>query len=96
MNINILGVNYKKEEVDIIDDNFEICGQIDYHKQKIKIKKDLGKDIKKVTLLHEIIHGIFENSGQRELNTNEDLINSLANSIYQIFKNNNELIEYLK
>ena len=93
--INILGINYYLEEKDIVSDDLNCCGQIDYQQLKIQIKKDLAEEMKKITLIHEILHGILHSTGNEELNNNEDLINRLSTSIYQIFKSNHTLTTYL-
>lgn len=92
MQVEILGVNYEIKELDIIDENPDVLGQIIYQKQQIEIKKSLKKDMKNTTIIHEMIHGILFHSGKQELNKNEDLIESLSNSIYQILKSNKKLI----
>nr|DAY29652.1 MAG TPA: SprT-like family protein [Caudoviricetes sp.] len=92
MQVEILGVNYEIKELDIIDENPNVLGQIVYQKQQIEIKKSLKKDMKNTTIIHEMIHGILFHSGKQELNKNEDLIESLSNSIYQILKSNKKLI----
>lgn len=92
MQVEILGVNYEIKELDIVDENPDVLGQIIYQKQLIEIKKSLPRDMKNTTILHEIVHGILFHSGKQELNKNEDLIESLSNSIYQILKSNKKLI----
>lgn len=94
MEINILGIPYKVKEKEIIDHNNDLLGLIVYKDQQIFLKAKMGKEMKQNTLLHEILHGIFLHSGYSELNEKEDLIDSLSNSIYQVLKNNKELITY--
>lgn len=95
MQVEILGVNYEIKEVDIIDENPNILGQIVYQKQEIQIKKSLLKDMKNSTIIHEIVHGILFHSGKQELNEKEDLVESLSSSIYQVLKSNKKLITSL-
>ena len=92
MQVEILGVNYEIKELDIIDENPNVLGQIVYQKQEIQIKKSLLKDMKNSTIIHEIVHGILFHSGKQELNEKEDLVESLASSIYQVLKSNKKLI----
>lgn len=92
MQVEILGVNYEIKEVDIIDENPNVLGQIVYQKQEIQIKKSLLKDMKNSTIIHEIVHGILFHSGKQELNEKEDLVESLSSSIYQVLKSNKKLI----
>lgn len=95
MQVEILGVNYEIKELDIIDENPNVLGQIIYQKQEIQIKKSLLKDMKNSTIIHEIVHGILFHSGKQELNEKEDLVESLSSSIYQVLKSNKKLITSL-
>ena len=45
MQVEILGVNYEIKELDIVDENPDVLGQIIYQKQLIELKKSLPKDI---------------------------------------------------
>lgn len=92
MQVEILGVNYEIKELDIIDENPNVLGQIIYQKQEIQIKKSLLKDMKNSTIIHEIVHGILFHSGKQELNEKEDLVESISSSIYQVLKSNKKLI----
>ena len=92
MQVEILGVNYEIKELEIIDENPNVLGQIIYQKQEIQIKKSLLKDMKNSTIIHEIVHGILFHSGKQELNEKEDLVESLSSSIYQVLKSNKKLI----
>ena len=95
MQVEILGVNYEIKELDIIDENPNVLGQIVYQKQEIQIKKSLLKDMKNSTIIHEIVHGILFHSGKQELNEKEDLVESFSSSIYQVLKSNKKLITSL-
>lgn len=86
--INILGIEYNVLEQNIIESNPELMGMIDTHLQKIYLKSNLSEDVKNQTLLHEIIHAIFQQLGFIE---NEQVIQQLATSIYRVFKENNLL-----
>lgn len=92
MQVEILGVNYEIKELEIIDENPNVLGQIVYQKQEIQIKKSLLKDMKNSTIIHEIVHGILFHSGKQELNEKEDLVESISSSIYQVIKSNKKLI----
>ena len=95
MTIDILGIDHNVNEIELIDDNVNCLGMIDYKKQEISLRKDLMKDLRSVTLIHEILHGILEYTGNSELNKDEDLINRLSTAIHQVFKGKNGLITYL-
>ena len=86
--IKILGIEYKLEEVEQVNKNQRLFGEIDFVNQTIKIEKDLNEDRKKQVLLHEILHGICEQLGIEEINNNETLIQSISSALYQVLKDN--------
>ena len=61
--LKILATEYKVEEVEQIDKYQRLLGQIEYTEQTIKIDKNISEDMKKETLIHEILHGILEKLG---------------------------------
>jgi hypothetical protein len=86
--VNILGKVYKIEYLKNINNNPNQFGEIDYVNQIIKIQKDCNKEYQESTLLHEIIHAIFEQLGFYDENKNEHLICSLETGLYQVLKEN--------
>ena len=85
MEIMICGISYKVEEKEDAFDADTHFGQIDYVKGIITINKNLSPAIKKETLCHEIIHGIFQHLGKEQLRDDEELVQALGNSISQTF-----------
>lgn len=65
--LKILATEYKVEEVEQIDKYQRLLGQIEYTEQTIKIDKNISEDMKKETLIHEILHGILEKLGYEDL-----------------------------
>lgn len=61
---------------------------------EIEIKKDQEHGTERVTLLHEIFHCILYFAGN-ELQKNEDFMEMLSNNVYQVLKDNPELVRYL-
>ena len=90
--IKILSMEYEVKEVDNIEHGSDEIGRIQHLDNLILIKRGINEERKKVVLIHEIIHAIFEQLGFSEEHDNEHLINSLANSIYQVFTSNKDLI----
>ena len=84
MKINILGIPYEVVEVDTIDKSIRTFGQIDYSNQIIKLEKGMGKQYREQTLLHEIVHGIFEGLGYDDLNADEEKVQGIASALYQV------------
>ena len=88
MKINILGEMYEVVEVDEIDNDAHLAGQILHFKNIIQIKKNMHPEKKRVVLLHEVIHGIFEKLGMDKECNDEHLVQVLATSINQLLKDN--------
>lgn len=86
--LKILATEYKIEEVEQIDKYQRLLGQIEYVEQTIKIDKNISEDMKKETLIHEILHGILEKLGYEELNEDEQKIHSIASTMYLVLKEN--------
>lgn len=77
------------EEVEQIDKFRRLLGEIDYCEQKIKIDKNIPEDLKRETLIHEILHGILEKLGFEEINNDEQKVHSIASTMYSVLKENN-------
>ena len=84
----IMGIPYPIEEKEIIGDNTDGMGVVLYHNQVIQLKKDLGKETKEQTLMHEIVHGLLYAIGEIELNSNERFVQSLSSGLYMLIKDN--------
>lgn len=95
MHINILGCEYEVIELDVINNDEELLGFVDIKKQNIYLKENMKNDIKNQTLLHEITHAILYQCGQHDFFENETLIQVIATSYYQIFKEN-KMLDYFK
>ena len=87
--IKILATEYKVEEVEQIDKYQRLLGQIEYTEQTIKIDKNISEDMKRETLIHEILHGILEKLGYETLNQDEQKVHSIASTMYLALKENN-------
>jgi Zn-dependent peptidase ImmA (M78 family) len=97
--LNLLGIDFLITETD--QENIEgLNGQIDFQNQTIRISKNLKDNTKKRTILHEIVHLVFENYGLREALDAVDLndeffVKMVSNGLYTIFKSNKEEIKKL-
>lgn len=60
----------------------------------ISIKAGQEFHAEKITLLHEIFHGILYFAGHK-LQSDENFLEVLSNSVYQLLKDNPELVKYL-
>ena len=90
--VKIMATDYKIEEVEQIDKDRRILGEIDYINQTIKLKKGLPNELKKEILLHEILHGILEKLGFDALNNDEQKVQSIASTLYLVLKDNANLM----
>lgn len=66
--ITIGCVPYDLSVETIIDGNDDNLGHINYTKQTIRIKDGLKGKASQVTLIHEVIHGILEEMGEKDKN----------------------------
>jgi ssRNA-specific RNase YbeY (16S rRNA maturation enzyme) len=93
MKIRILGVDYDIAETECVSKEEMRLGEINVMEQKIKIDSSLQSDAKSTTLLHEIIHGILFACGLDW--QEENLTQSLATGLYQVLRENQELLAFL-
>lgn len=83
--INIMGVIYQVNEVDVVDKE-ELCrGKIDYMTNEIRIDRGLVQSAKEQTLMHEILHAVFDLLGLYELNEDESKVQGIATALHQVF-----------
>jgi hypothetical protein len=71
----------------------DLYGEIEYEEQTIYLYDKQGEENKSATLLHEIIHGIFYISGHDKWRENEELINTIAENLYQVIKDNPDIFK---
>lgn len=83
MNIKIAGIPYTVKEVGTIDEADEgvVRGKILYSNGLILLKRNQPKELKRETLIHEVVHGLFVEIGRNDLSEDETLVQSLANAI---------------
>ena len=69
-------------------DEKELTGEIDYYNKKIIVRNDRDEVEFLNTFIHEVLHGIFYQSGDRNLKEDENLINCIANGLTQVIVDN--------
>ena len=87
--INICGVTYRIKEVDEIPPENKgelVQGDITYHTGIIQLRKDMPEEIKRQTLIHEWVHGMFVMIGRNDLSEDETLVQNVALAINNTFK----------
>lgn len=86
--VKILATEYDLVEEEQIDKYQRLLGQINYVEQVIKLDKTIPEDLKKETLIHEILHGVLEKLGYEEINNDEQKVHSIASTMYCVLKEN--------
>ena len=80
----------------IILDGRQCKGSIDYNKNIIKIADFVGESQAKITLMHEIVHGmVFERGISLDKGDEETIVDELGKAMLQVIRDNKDLIEYL-
>ena len=59
--------------------------EIDYKACEIRVNKDMSKEAKEETIIHEMVHGMLVHLGYTEQSDDETFVQALANAIYQGF-----------
>ena len=92
--VHILHKNYTVSVCDNLhDEKSELLGHINYLTQTIELRSDAGPDDKRVTLLHEILHGIDD---VYELKLKERQVDLLAKALYQLLRDNGWCIRVME
>lgn len=76
--------------------NIELRGQCDYVSQKIDISTCFPEDAIKQTLLHELVHAIsnhYKVPLPEDIETMEEVVDSISCGLFQVFKDNPELLK---
>lgn len=85
MKVNICGIPHEVKEVKDHFDADTHFGQINYKECEILLNSDTTIENKKVTLCHEILHGMFTHLGYADHSQDEQLIQCLAQAMAQTF-----------
>lgn len=90
--LKVLANDYDVIEKPVINQGQALLGMIDYFKNEILICSTLSLESKHVTVLHEVLHAIFEQLGFDKEHDDEQLIKSLSTCIYLFMKDNKQFI----
>ena len=89
--ISILHVKYKVIQVPVIDkgegDGF-ILGKVNFTNNTIQIDQGLCDTLKLQTLIHEIMHAVFFQTGQNEAQNNEAVCQAAAAGLMSVIQEN--------
>ena len=91
--VRIAGVEYAVIEHEQLDDGKSVLrGQIDFCSNQIALNTGIGLDYQQrcITLLHEILHGIWYNAGIDEQydDAEEEIVGKLAKGLYMVLQDN--------
>lgn len=86
--VKVLSQEYVIKHVDVIDKDTTVLGMINHIENTIYIKNNLPPEKEKVTLIHEILHAIFEQLGFDDEHDNEHLLKCLSTALYQVLQGN--------
>ena len=86
--IDILGIRYTVNEVECVSKDELKKGQINFLTNEILIDKTMTEQNKKITLIHEILHGITEALGMSDLCEDENRVKALATALYYVATHN--------
>jgi len=73
-------------------DNY--LGFVNNNEGFIELRKDGENNSKRISFLHEVVHSILYYAGNK-LKRDEDFIEMMANGIYQVMKENPEIVKWI-
>lgn len=90
--IRIGAIDYRVESVKglIRDDGEELLGLARYWEERILVDDDLPPQVTRITIMHEVIHGILTAAGAS--NQPEDLVNAICHGLITLERDNPDLI----
>lgn len=88
--IKISGINYSVDGFDT-DVDRNLMGRLSYDTAQIYIRNDLPIDKKMETLLHEVMHAVYMNSGLQPGDEEEKVVTALSSGVYQFLKDNKDV-----
>ena len=84
--VQIMHKGYTVSERDNLHNaKYELLGEINHLTQEIALRSDVSPEDKRVTLLHEILHGVDDAWGLR---LKERQVDMLAKALYQLLRDN--------
>lgn len=82
------------EENSVFQEHDSAYGYIEYPTSQIHIRAELDVGFQKETLLHEILHGLLDNTGNEDINTDQ-LTKALAPRLHAFLIDNPGFQQYL-
>jgi Zn-dependent peptidase ImmA (M78 family) len=85
---------YRVVEDDIVADAGRCWGRIDYPRQVIHLDARQEATHRRITILHEILHGCFHVTGSQHENE-EKIVQDLSATLLDTLRRNSDLMTYL-
>ncbi|USS93965.1 hypothetical protein M8332_07010 (plasmid) [Fructilactobacillus ixorae] len=82
----LYSINFLNDLTD--EDGNRIWGKTIYEKSLILVDSSLDRQHTKQTLIHEVVHAILWESSCTDICNDEQVVNPLANSLYQVITDN--------
>ena len=84
--IKIGAINYNVFQLENLQRDQALLGQILYNQATIQLENGLSGDRKEQIFVHEVLHGCFREAGIEE--QDEDIINRVSIILHQVLKDN--------
>ena len=87
-----------KTKIDVDTEGEVVWGAINDCTQEIYINKEATPQMKRLTLLHEIVHAITFNNDIGSITKSDDMENTvdrLASGIYEVMKRNPDVVKWV-
>ncbi len=81
----LLGRTYKVSQPTKVDSKGSL-GDCDSATAMIKVRRNLKKELKEHTYLHEVTHAILDSLGYEKLSMDEKFVDSFSGALYQVLK----------
>ncbi|MFL1672165.1 ImmA/IrrE family metallo-endopeptidase [Paenibacillus dendritiformis] len=89
MRIKVAGTNYEIVREKLLAAGSGVYGEANFVTQQIRIDSDLTPERASQTLIHELLHAVFYESGYKD--HDEEMVVRLSNVLYQVLADNDAL-----
>lgn len=94
--VKVGGVNYPIEYIkDLRDDGGKLDGRIHHGATLMQIENEMSEQGCAQAMMHEILHAATVQIGRQDISGDENLIDGLAFSIFQIIRDNPKFINWI-
>jgi predicted SprT family Zn-dependent metalloprotease len=94
--VKVGGLEFEVLEDVNVNNEGQVFGSTHFRKQKIFIEPDEKQQKKEQTFFHEVLHAVWWQAGlhsryKEQKNLEEEIVEALANGMYQVLKDNDLL-----